>query len=87
MNTSDERTPASPPPNREAISHIPFLTPPPPEPLEPGAASSQDAPSVDAVVARVLEKIEPQLHDLLSRGLLKPLVESLLQQELAKKGK
>jgi len=39
------------------------------------------------VVARVLEKLEPQLHDLLSKGLLKPLVENLLQSELAKKEK
>jgi CheY-like chemotaxis protein len=87
MNHGDERIPTAPPPNREALSHIPFLTPPPPEPAESDAPHSPDAPSVDAIVTKVLEKLEPQLHDLLSQGLLKPLVENLLQQELAKKGK
>jgi hypothetical protein len=42
---------------------------------------------VNAVVQKVLEKLEPQLHDLLSQGVLKPLVENLLQNELAKKEK
>jgi len=49
------------------------------------AASNLD--TVDEVVRKVLERLEPQIHDLLSRGVLKPLVENLLQSELAKKGK
>ena len=49
------------------------------------AASNPD--TVDEVVRKVLERLEPQIHDLLSRGVLKPLVENLLQTELAKKGK
>lgn len=87
MNPVDERIPTVPPPNREALSDIPFLAPPSPAPLETQSTRSQDSPSVDAVVAKVLEKLEPHLHDLLSQGLLKPLVENLLQQELAKKEK
>lgn len=87
MNVAAERIPTLPPPNREALADIPFLTPSSHAPLETESTRSQDSPSVDAVVAKVLEKLEPQLHDLLSQGLLKPLVENLLQQELAKKGK
>jgi len=41
----------------------------------------------DEVVRRVLERLEPQLHDLLSQGVLKPLIENLLQKELTKKDK
>jgi len=75
-----ERIPTGYPPNREALADIPFLQPPPPT-AEPSSET------VDAVVARVLEKLEPQLHDLLSKGVLKPLVENLLQAELGKKTK
>jgi hypothetical protein len=81
----DERVPTSHPPNREALADIPFLVPPPgfrPDATPESAASSD---TVDAVVHKVLEKLEPQLHELLSQGVLKPLVESLLQGELAKK--
>jgi CheY-like chemotaxis protein len=79
-----ERIPTAPPPNREALSEIPFLIPPANSTMDSGRADSE---TVDAVVARVLEKLEPQLHDLLSKGVLKPLVENLLQSELAKKEK
>ena len=81
----DERIPTGHPPNREALADIPFLVPPPgfrPDAPQESAASSD---TVDAVVQKVLEKLEPQLHELLSQGVLKPLVESLLQGELAKK--
>ena len=84
-----ERIPTGPPPNREALAEIPFLTPPP-DFHAPGAEREQAAANpetVDAVVRKVLEKLEPQLHDLLSQGVLKPLVENLLQNELAKKEK
>jgi CheY-like chemotaxis protein len=78
-----ERIPTAPPPNREALAQIPFLTPPPPS-MDSGKV---DEGQVDAVVQRVLEKLEPQLHDLLSKGLLKPLIENMLQAELTKKDK
>jgi CheY-like chemotaxis protein len=83
-----ERIPTGPPPNREALADIPFLMPPPPPPFEPASENQKkDSAQVDAVVAKVLEKLGPQLHELLSQSLLKPLVENLLQQELEKKGK
>ena len=69
-----------------------------PEPAEPAAepapmpefsssASEPDAGTVDAVVQTILQKIEPQLHDLLSQRVLRPLIENLVQSELAKKQK
>ena len=76
-----ERIPTSPPPNREALAEIPFLRPP----AAPADSGKVDQDTVDAVVARVLEKLEPQLHELLSKGVLKPLIENMLQGELAKK--
>jgi CheY-like chemotaxis protein len=89
----DGRIPTVPPPNREAISSIPFLNPPAcvPEESHSEAPTSQlassDSGTVDAVVKRVLEKLEPQLHQILSQNVLKPLVENMLQQDLEKKGK
>ncbi len=85
----DERIPTMPPPNREALSHIPFLTPPPSflaelssdAPQQPHAA---DPETVDTVVQKVLEKLQPQLQELLAQGLLKPLVENILQSEVKK---
>jgi len=77
-----ERIPTGPPPNREALAQIPFLSPP------PSADSGKvDEGQVDAVVQRVIERLEPQLHDLLSKGLLKPLIENMLHDELSKKNK
>jgi CheY-like chemotaxis protein len=85
-----ERVPTLPPPNREALSEIPFLMPPPPSaPADsfPSAGSSAaNSDTVDEVVRKVLEKLQPQLHELLSQG-VKPLVENLIQNELHKKEK
>jgi len=82
-----ERIPTGPPPSREALAEIPFLTPPPDfHPNVRGEAELSDE-TLDAVVQRVLERLEPQLHQLLSEGVLKPLVENLLHGELAKKNR
>ena len=81
-----ERIPTVPPPNREALAGIPFLIPSPAvleQVNSPQAAAPQA--NLDEVVQRVLERLEPQLHELLSKNLLKPLVENMLQAELAKK--
>jgi CheY-like chemotaxis protein len=86
---NDERVPTGPPPNREALAEIPFLNPPPGFDPNAGApqSSATDASTVDAVVQKLLERLQPQLHDLLSQSVLKPLVENLLQQENNKKEK
>ncbi len=78
----DERIPTLPPPNREALSQIPFLTPRSEHELavSEGVNASNSA-AVDEVVRRVLEKLQPKLHELLSQG-VKPLVENMLQNEL-----
>jgi CheY-like chemotaxis protein len=84
---ASERIPTGPPPNREALASIPFLTPPPDFRVSaPGSAPSNSVVT-EEVVRRVLERLEPQLHDLLSQGVLRPLIENLLQNELAKKDK
>jgi CheY-like chemotaxis protein len=82
-----ERIPTGPPPNREALAAIPFLTPPPDFRLSPPESAPSNSVATDEVVRRVLERLEPQLHHLLSQGVLKPLIENLLQNELAKKDK
>jgi len=74
-----ERIPTAPPPNREALADIPFLLPPPPPVI--------DETTVDAVAQRVIEKLDPQLRNLLSRDGLRSLIESALQQETEKKSK
>ncbi|HEX4001926.1 MAG TPA: response regulator [Candidatus Acidoferrales bacterium] len=84
---ADERIPTGPPPNRDALAEIPFLNPP--QGFDPNAravqSSAVDASTVDAVVEKLLERLQPQLYDLLSQGVLKPLVENLLRQEATKK--
>ncbi len=77
-----ERIPTLPPPNREALSGIPFLMPPPIQ--EEATRNEPSAETVDALVRKVLEKLQPQLQDLFSQG-VKPLVENLVHSELTKK--
>jgi hypothetical protein len=82
-----ERIPTLPPPNREALAGIPFLTPPPAvpshEPVEAHAQGNDDH-AIDEVVRKVLEKLQPHLQELFSQG-VKPLVENLVHSELSKK--
>lgn len=63
----------------------------PPEMIS-SAPAEETAPSeasenanIETLVTRVLEKLEPRLHELLSNGVLRPLVEGVLQKELKKK--
>lgn len=78
-----ERIPTLPPTNREALSDIPFLMPPAMESHASGNGSDPNA-VVDDVVRKVLEKLQPQLQEMLSQG-MKPLLENLVQSELQKK--
>jgi hypothetical protein len=78
----NQRIPTSPPANREALAGIPFLAPPPDFHAE--RRQVMDPETVDAIVQRVVEKLGPQLQELLSQN-MKPLVESILQNELTKK--
>lgn len=86
-----ERIPTLPPPNREALLQIPFLSPPPPEPPKSESSLNEAEPTttdtnVEDVVRKVLEKLQPHLQELFSQG-VKPLVENLVHSELSKKGK
>jgi CheY-like chemotaxis protein len=82
-----ERIPTLPPPNREALAGIPFLMPPPASPSHESIATEpepNDAHTIDEVVRKVLEKLQPHLQELFSQG-VKPLVENLVHSELSKK--
>ncbi|MGH9682797.1 MAG: response regulator [Candidatus Acidiferrales bacterium] len=81
---TQERIRTTAPENREALAGIPFLNPDTPEKT---GSNGADNGKMEAAAQRVLEKLQPQLQDLLSQGLLKPLIESLLQQELEKREK
>jgi len=74
--------------------------PPPREDLQPLHADMQASPAaaapapahvdidaavMEAAVKRVLERLEPHLHEILSHGVLRPLIENALQKELGKK--
>jgi len=72
-------------PSAEAGANI---SPAPAADAHPAEAAEVPAPNgaaVDAIVQKLLEKIGPQLQEVLSEGVLKPLVEDLVQQELTKK--
>lgn len=52
---------------------------------EPASKQTVDQATVDDVVAKVISKLEPQLHQALANGVLRPLVEELLNQQRDKK--
>lgn len=52
---------------------------------KPSAKAGIDQATVDEVVAQVISKLEPQLHQALANGVLRPLVEELLNQHRDKK--
>ncbi len=47
--------------------------------------AEMDAAAIDSVVAKLLEKLQPQIHEALSSGVLRPLVEEMLNRERDKK--
>jgi hypothetical protein len=78
----------TPVPIREALAHIPFLNPPAEFHQTEFGSPNDDtdkSATVDAIAQKVLEKLEPQIRELLSQNALKPLIESLLKNELEKK--
>jgi len=54
-------------------------------PADPAKFAETDAAMVDDVVAKLLEKLEPQIQQALSSAALRPLVEEILQREREKK--
>jgi len=53
----------------------------------PGSASvsPSDAAAIEAVVLRVIDRMQPKIIELVTRELLRPVVEALVQRELEKK--
>jgi CheY-like chemotaxis protein len=49
------------------------------------ASSAADPAVVDAVVSRLLEKLEPHLHEIFSQEVLRPLVENMLHHDAVEK--
>ena len=56
--------------------------PAPPSPAQPDAS---DTATVDAVVQRVLDKMSPQVVDMITKEFLKPIVQALVVKEVEKK--
>jgi len=54
-------------------------------PAAPAKSAETDSAMVDDVVAKLLEKLEPQIHQALSSAALRPLVEEILNRERDKK--
>lgn len=52
---------------------------------KPSTKAPIDQATIDDVVAKVISKLEPQLHQALANGVLRPLVEELLTQQRDKK--
>jgi CheY-like chemotaxis protein len=86
-STFSSPTPVAAVPHREQLAHIPYLNPPPDFHQADKDNDAAPSPTVDAIVQKVLEKLEPQIRELLSQNVLKPLVENMLQSELEKKGR
>ncbi len=57
---------------------------PPVANLAPGATSAPDAALVEAVVQRVLDKMRPQVVDIITREFLRPIVQALVHREVEK---
>jgi CheY-like chemotaxis protein len=49
---------------------------------ESARQAPMDQTTIDSIVARVVERLEPQLHQALSQGVLRPLIQELLKGEL-----
>jgi CheY-like chemotaxis protein len=86
----EEHMPTAPAPHRDDLDEIPYLNPPPDFREYADAHSiinhyAADPLIVDAIVEKVLQRIEPQLRELLSQNVLKPVVEAILHGELERK--
>jgi len=54
-------------------------------PLGADSATHLDPAAIEAVVLRVIERMQPKIIELVTRELLRPVVEALVQRELEKK--
>jgi CheY-like chemotaxis protein len=57
----------------------------PPQPPNPSGSEAPDPELVEAVVRRVLDKMRPQVVDIITREFLRPVVQALVHREIEKK--
>lgn len=78
---------ASPPPPPSSKTAPVTVPPPPPPPAasNPAEASTLDPAVVEAVVERVLDKMRPQVVDIITKEFLRPVVQALVTREIEKK--
>lgn len=66
-----------------SVASEPVATPDPLPLALPGAGAASLSPAdVEAAVQRVIDRMQPQIIELVTRDILRPLVEALVQQEL-----
>ncbi len=70
---SEPTAPAAPPAPARSDAARSFAVPPPPDPQV-----------IEAVVARVVERLQPQVVDIVTREILRPVVEALVRRTLEK---
>jgi len=88
--SAPEETPATPTEvsaTDSAVHSEPYEKEPPAQAADaaPAKPAEMDTAAIDSVVAKLLEKLEPQIHQALSNGILRPLVEEMLNREHDKK--
>jgi len=71
---SDFRSPVAPPEPAPTVGQVQAFTPP--QPLDPAA--------MDALVERVLARLQPQVTEQIAREIVRPLIEALLRREIEK---
>jgi CheY-like chemotaxis protein len=69
-----------------SVAQIPAATPAnaQPEPADSAAPPSPDPALVEAVVLRVLDKMRPQVVDIITKEFLRPIVQALVHREIEK---
>ena len=85
LETAPEPLPQAAPEAAPDLHASPQAPPAAPVAAPPAAHLDIDAAVMEAAVKRVLERLEPHLHEILSNGVLRPLIENALQKELEKK--
>ena len=73
------------PPSPPAATTAPAPPPPPAATPSPTEAGTLDPAVVEAVVERVLDKMRPQVVDIITKEFLRPVVQALVAREIEKK--
>jgi CheY-like chemotaxis protein len=81
-----EKPKATPPalPVPSAAAAVPEDSSPAPEAAAPGDLDSPDPALVEAVVQRVLDKMRPQVVEIITKEFLRPVVQALVHREINK---